>query len=117
MENLAVAHYFSVIDLAQGYLQDPLAERDREKTAFRSASGFCEFTKMPYGMKGSPETFSRLMQKVLCHIPSNRLALNMDDICIISKAFEEHLRNLQEVAMLCNATGYVSKLRIEILQW
>ena len=54
--------------------------------------------------------------KVLCHIHSNRLALYMDDICIISKTFEEHLRNLQEVSMHCNATGYVSKLRTKLLQ-
>ena len=52
---------------------------------------------MPYGLEGSPATFSRLMQKVLGHIPPHRLALYMDDICIISKPFEEHLVNLQGV--------------------
>jgi hypothetical protein len=52
---------------------------------------------MPYGLKGSPATFSLLMQKVLGHIPPHRLALYMDDICIISKTFEEHLVNLQGV--------------------
>ena len=52
---------------------------------------------MPYGLKGSPATFSRLMQKVLEHIPPHGLALFMDDICIISKTFEDHLVNLQGV--------------------
>ncbi len=40
LDNLAGANYFSVIDLAQGYLQVPLAENDRPKTAFRSPTGF-----------------------------------------------------------------------------
>jgi hypothetical protein len=71
---LAQSFYFSVIDFAQGYLRVPLAKEDRPTT-----------------------TFSRLMQKVLGHIPPHRLALYMDDICIISKTFEEHLVNLQGV--------------------
>jgi hypothetical protein len=97
LDNLSGANYFSVIDLAQGYLQVPLAKEDRPKTAFRSPTGFWECTRMPYCLKGSPATFSRLMQKVLGHIPPHRLALYMDDICIISKTFEEHLVNLQGV--------------------
>lgn len=97
LDNLSGAHYFSVIDLAQGYLQVPLAKEDRPKTAFRSPTGFWEWTRMPYGLKGSPATFSRLMQRVLGHIPPNRLVLYMDDICIVSKTFDEHLVNLQEV--------------------
>ena len=54
LDNLAGANYFSVIDLAQGYLQVPLAEKDRAKTAFRSPTGFWEWTRMPYELKGSP---------------------------------------------------------------
>jgi hypothetical protein len=65
LDNLSGANYFSVIDMALGYLQVPLAKEDRPKTAFQSPTGFWEWTRMPYGLKGSPETFSRLMQKVL----------------------------------------------------
>ncbi|CAB4004982.1 Hypothetical predicted protein [Paramuricea clavata] len=89
LDNLSGANYFSVIDLAQGYLQVPLAKEDRPKTAFRTPTGFWEWTRMPYGLKGSPPTFSRLMQKVLGHIAPHRLALYMADISIISKTFEE----------------------------
>ena len=111
LDNLAGANYFSVIDLAQGYLQVPLAEKDRPKTAFRSPTGFWEWTRMPYGLKGSPATFSRLMHKVPGHIPPSRLALYMDDICIISKTFEEHLVNLQEVFDAINVHGLKIKAK------
>ena len=36
------------------------------------------------------------MRKLFNHIPSHRLALYMDDLCVISKTFSEHLENLQE---------------------
>lgn len=91
------AQYFSVIDLAQGYLQVPLAEKDQAKTAFRSPTGFWEWTRMCYGLKGSPATFARLMRKVVNQIPPERLALYMDDLCIVSETFDDHLRNLQQV--------------------
>ena len=66
---------------------------------------------MPYGLKGSPATFSRLMHKVLGHIPPSRLALYMDDICIISKTFEKHLVNLQEVFGAINVHGLKIKAK------
>ncbi len=97
-----------MIDLAQGYLQVPLAEKDRPKTAFRSPTGFWGWNRMPYGL--SPATFSRLMHKVLGHIPPSRLAY-MDDICIISKTFEEHLANIQEVFDAISAHGLKIKAK------
>ena len=36
IENMACARYFSTIDLKQGYHQVPVAEADKEKTAFRT---------------------------------------------------------------------------------
>ena len=84
IENMAGARYFSTIDLAQGYHQVPVAEADREKTAFRTLSGLWEFTRMPFGLKGAPATFSRLMARVLGNMSPTQLALYMDDICVIS---------------------------------
>ena len=66
---------------------------------------------MPHGLKGSSITFSRLMHKVLGHIPPSRLTLHMDDIYIISKTFEEHLTNLREVFDAISAHGLRIKAR------
>ena len=40
---------FSVIDLAQGYLQVPLAKEDRPETAFRSPTGFWKWARRKSG--------------------------------------------------------------------
>ena len=59
LDNLAGANYFSVIDLGQGYCiyECHWQKKDRAKTAFRSPTGFWEWTRMPYALKGSPATF------------------------------------------------------------
>ena len=51
---------------------------------------------MCYGLKGAVPTFCCLMRKIFNHIPSRRLALYMDGLCVISKIFSKHLENLQE---------------------
>ena len=95
IDNMAGARYFSTIDLAQGYHQVPVAEADREKTAFRTSSGLWEFTRMPFGLKGAPATFCRLMARALGHMSPTQLALYMDDICVISATFDSHLERLE----------------------
>ena len=75
VNSMAGAQYFSIINLPQGYLQVPLAEKNQAKTAFRSPTGFWEWTRLCYGLKGSPAPFARLMKKVVNQIPADRLAL------------------------------------------
>ena len=74
-----------------------MVEKDKEKTAFRLLAGLWQWTRMPFGLNNSPATFSRLMRQVFNHIPPDRLVLYMDDLCVISKTFPEHLERLQEV--------------------
>lgn len=97
LDQLLGAQYFSTVDLAQGYLQVPMSRQDREKTAFRSPTGLWQWTRMPFGLKNSPATFTRLMHLVFNHIPPDRLVLYMDDLCVVSQTFQEHLERLQEV--------------------
>ena len=92
---MAGTRYFSTIDLAQGYHQVPVAEADREKTAFRTSSGLWKFTRMPFGLKGAPTTFCRLMARVLGRMSPTQLALYMDDICVICATFDSHLKRLE----------------------
>ncbi len=64
LEALRGAKYFCSIDIASGYWQIKVAEKDREKTAFGSHLGLYEFLCMPFGLAAAPATFSRLMDSV-----------------------------------------------------
>ena len=57
LEALRGVKYFCTIDLASGYWQMKVAEKDREKTAFGSHLGLFEFLSMPLGLTEAPAHF------------------------------------------------------------
>ncbi|KAL4083611.1 hypothetical protein QTP88_028927 [Uroleucon formosanum] len=63
LDQLGKSKYYSTLDLAQGYHQVPMNPADREKTAFSMDKGHFEFLRMPFGLKGAPGTFQRMMNK------------------------------------------------------
>ena len=105
IESMTGAKYFSVLDLAQGYYQIPIIEQDKEKTAFRSPNGLWEFNVASQGLSGVPYTFTRLMQMAFGHIPPEKLALYMDDLCSLAFTFEQFLERLQEIFQVLRKHG------------
>ena len=57
--------HFTTFDLTLGYLQIPVKEEDRPKTAFVTKYGLYQFTTMPFGLTNAPATCERLMELVL----------------------------------------------------
>eukprot|EP00118_Oscarella_pearsei_P022187 m.253195 g.253195 ORF g.253195 m.253195 type:complete len:502 (+) comp40368_c2_seq9:3206-4711(+) len=105
IESLSGARFFSTIDLAKGYFQVPVSEQDKAKTAFRSPSGLWEFNRMPFGLKGAPSTFCQMMQLVVGRLSPLQLVLYMDDLCVMSESFEEHLVRLKNLFEALKAAG------------
>lgn len=63
LDQLGKSKYYTTLDLVQAYHQVPMNPIDREKTAFSTDKGHYEFSCMPFGLKGVPGTFQRLMNK------------------------------------------------------
>lgn len=91
------AKFFSSLDLASGYHQICVEKADQEKTAFITPMGLYEYVRMPFGLCGAPATFQRLMQRCMGDLIYQMLFVYLDDICIYSKTFEEHLAHLDLV--------------------
>ena len=94
---LGGGRWFSTLDLTSGYWQIPVEEESKEKTAFISASGLYEFNVLPFGLSNSPSTFQRFLDIVLAGLKWKSLLVYLDDICIFSSDFEQHLKDLGEV--------------------
>lgn len=84
LDQLSRAKYFSTLDLASGYHQVQIAEEDREKTVFSTSLGHLHFKRMAFGLKGSPATFQRLMDRTLQGLIGNNCFVYLDDIVIYS---------------------------------
>ena len=98
LDALHGAKWFSTLDLKSGYWQVPIAEQDKEKTAFRTSSGqLYEFNQVPFGLCNAPATFSRLMDRVLAGLHWETCLFYLDDIIVFSSTWEEHLARLREV--------------------
>lgn len=53
----SLAKYFTHLDLSQGYYQCEIDPKSRPITAFSTASGKFQMTRLPMGLKISPSTF------------------------------------------------------------
>ena len=89
--------FFSSLDLAAGYFQIPMDEKDKEKTAFITDSGLWQFNVMPFGLTNGPATFQRYMDAVMAGLKWNILLIYIDDCLVFSKTFEDHLRDIENV--------------------
>ena len=83
------------MDLRSGYWQIPVAESDREKTAFACEFGLFEFNVLPFGLCNAPSTFQRVMDNVLRGLKG--VFVYIDDIMISGKTFEEVCERFKNV--------------------
>ena len=56
---------FSTLDLKAGYHQIPLVESSKEKTAFITHYGLCEYNMIPFGLTNAPAVFQITMDYIL----------------------------------------------------
>ena len=104
LETLAGSQLFSTLDLISGYWQVEVKPEDREKTAFVTSEGLYEFTVLPIGLCNGLATFQRLMNILLAGIQWHNCLVYIDDIIVLGRTFDEHLKNLAQVFQrLCDA--------------
>jgi len=99
-ETLAGKQYFSQLDMASGFWQLPLSKRARELTAFRVEDGHYQFTRMPFGLTNAPARFQRLTNVLFSGLKGLHLQVFIDDICVATSTWAEHLSMLAKVFSL-----------------
>ena len=110
IDSLNGATIFSHLDLASGYWQLPIAEKDQPKTAFILPNGLYQFTVLPFGIATAPSIFQRAMDLVLLGLKYYKCLVYLDDIIIYSQTFPQHLLDLQAVLDRLNGRHMTVKI-------
>lgn len=97
LDSLGKSTYFTTLDLKSGFHQIEMDPKHRKKTAFSTALGHFEFTRMPFGLKNAPATFQRAMNNILGDCIGKICYVYLDDIIIIGFNLENHLENVSKV--------------------
>ncbi|XP_055386956.1 repetitive organellar protein-like [Condylostylus longicornis] len=90
-DKLGKAQYFTTLDLAKGFHQILVDEKDQQKTAFSTPQGHYEFVRMPFGLKNAPATFQRMINYVLRDFININCVVYLDDILIFKSEYLGHL--------------------------
>ena len=91
------SRHITTLDLQAGYWQIRVRTEDRDKTAFICPFGLYRFTRMPFGLRNAPAMFQRLIDRFKAGLPDVTLLGYLDDLIVISKDFEKHLKDLRQV--------------------
>lgn len=110
LDALSGARWFSTLDLAAGYHQVPVTEKDKMKTAFCTPFGLFEWNRMPFGLCNAPSTFQRLMERIFGDQHCQSVLLYLDDVVVFSSTVAEHVERLDAVLGRLQREGLKAKL-------
>lgn len=97
LDQLGHAKYFTTLDLASGFHQVPMDPKDAPKTAFSTPTGHYHWQVMPFGLKGAPSCFQRVMNIALSGLQGNHCFVYLDDVVIYASTLSEHNSKLKSV--------------------
>ena len=97
LDTLGGSQWFCTMDLASGYWQIGMDDKDKSKTAFTTHRGLYQFNVMPFGLSCAPATFSRVMELVLRGLQWDRCLVYLDDIIVFGRTFGQTIDNLEKV--------------------
>lgn len=98
--------YFSKLDARSGYLQIPILPEHQPRTAFWYRGKLWMYTRSPFGLRNSGIHFNKVMQTAITQADLDGCCKAfVDDICIFSRTFEEHLVHISAVLDMLIANG------------
>ena len=98
------AKVFTTLDLRSGYYHISLSEHSKVKTAFVTLFGKYQFEAVPFGLAQAPAYFQQLISMVLQGCSDFTMAY-LDDIIILSKNEEEHLKHIEIIFQKLKEAG------------
>ncbi len=108
VEMVGKGKVLSKVDLAKGFHQVKVEEKDRDKTCFVCPFGKFRFKRMPFGLTNAPSVFQRLMDEVLVDC-TEFARVYIDDILVVSEDWQQHLVHLKTLFEVLREAGLTCK--------
>ena len=105
----AKSQIFSTFDLHSGYWQLEMDPETKHKAAFITQKGVYEWKRLGMGLRNSCASFQMVMSQVLRGLHWKNMLVYVDDICVFSKNFDEHLIHLQQLFERLRSAGLTLK--------
>jgi Reverse transcriptase (RNA-dependent DNA polymerase) len=91
---------YSNLDMLAAYTQIGLLPSDYAATAFSTPTGHYQWKVLSFGLTNAPGLFTRTLNNIMAPLIGKCCVVYLDDICIVSKNEEEHLKHLAAVLNL-----------------
>lgn len=111
LEEVHGSTIFAILDLAHGYLQIPLTESAKEKTAFITPDDTGQFERAMFGLMNAPFYFAKLMKKIFGREGNKLAVIFFDDMFIYARSWSELIRKLRRVLELLKDAGLTLNLK------
>ncbi|XP_064469988.1 uncharacterized protein K02A2.6-like [Ornithodoros turicata] len=92
---LAGGKYFSKIDLNRAYLQVEVDEQSSRYLTLNTHKGLYKVNRLAFGITSAPAIFQRIMDNMLKDLDG--VIVYLDDILVMGRSEQEHIRNLERV--------------------
>ena len=112
VDTVGGAQFISVADVQSAYWQIPVHPEHVESTAFVTNSGKYCYKQMPLGVSNVPWLFTEMAHETLGHIPE--LLVYIDDRCVLSATWENHLKSLEYVRSVANSWSHTEAIQISV---
>ena len=110
LTKLKDAHYFTCVDLQDGFFNISLDKASRPITAICTHVGLFQFKRLPQGLRTSPSIFVSIMDKIFKK-QRDFTVVYLDDVCIFSRTFEDHLKHVDSILKRIHNHQLVAKLK------
>jgi hypothetical protein len=110
LDKLQGYNRFTLMDLKNGFFQCPMAEDSIPMTAFTCHMGLFEYLRQPFGLTNGPASFQRNITKILAPlIAKGKVMVFVDDIVCMSKGYEQHMKDVDQVLTVLREAGVTLK--------